>query len=167
MISTADLPAVQMSAATGYWNTSPPGQAPPTVERGFVFPEQLKDAITFANSDNLQKTQFTVTTVYWPLNSQVSINLGGTAANPVPVTWNTPSQAGGCPASGDVDIPNYAGLNYARRGQSLLLHGQHGYRPHAEYRWNHFSRISHGHESIAEDTNSTTARTGPAHLLTA
>jgi prepilin-type N-terminal cleavage/methylation domain-containing protein len=113
MISTVDLPAVQMSLATGFWITSPPGQTPQTVERGFVFPEQMKDAITFANADNLARTQFQVTTVYWPLNSQVSINLGGTAANPIPVTWQTPSFAAGCPTQGDSDIPMYNGLNYA------------------------------------------------------
>ncbi len=108
MISTSDLPAVQMSGSTGYWNT----MAANAPERGFVFPEQLKDAITFANSENEGKTQYSVTTVYWPLNSPVSINLGGTAANPIPVTWSAPSPSGACPASGDSDMPNYSGLNY-------------------------------------------------------
>jgi prepilin-type N-terminal cleavage/methylation domain-containing protein len=101
MLATNDLPAVQFNAATGYYTTTTIN-AP---QRGVVFPEQIKDAIIFANSDNIGRTQTAVTIVYWPLNSPISIALGGTATNPIPVTWQAPTFTGSCPAGGDRDIP--------------------------------------------------------------
>lgn len=110
MISVADLPVVPMDQSTGNFNTSV--QNAPA--RGVVFPEQIKDAITFTNSDNVGRKKTDVTTVYWPLNSPISIALGGTAANPILVTWQAPGNSGACPAGGDHDIPDPTYIGQAK-----------------------------------------------------
>jgi prepilin-type N-terminal cleavage/methylation domain-containing protein len=108
MSSTADGPVIQMNGANGYYTTATP-TAP---ERGFLYPEQTKDAVIYANSDNIGRKNTDVTTVFWPLNSYISIAAGGTAASPIPVTWQMPGITGACPASGDPDIPSYTGVTY-------------------------------------------------------
>jgi len=99
-------PIVPMSLSTGNYTTTT------SVQRGVLYHEQIKDSITFMNSDNALKTPVMVTIAYWPLNSPISINAGGTSANPVPVTWQNPGNSGGCPATGDKNIPAASGLSY-------------------------------------------------------
>jgi len=119
MISTSDLPVIPMQSDDGYFTTTIAN----TPERGFVFPEQMKDSVTFTNEDNVGQKPTGVTTVYWPLNSPISIALGGTAADPIPVTWQAPSFTGACPPSGDSDVPQplNSTLNYAGQPKVYYL----------------------------------------------
>lgn len=103
---TSDTPIVPMSQATGNFTTTT------GVQRGVLYQEQIKDSITYLNSDNVLKKPTQITLAYWPLNSPVSIALGGTASNPIPVVWQTPGNSGACPATGDKNIPLFGALNY-------------------------------------------------------
>jgi hypothetical protein len=116
--TTSDAPIIQFNAATGNYITTV-ANAP---ERGFVFPEQLKDAIMYQNSDNIGRTKFDVTIAYWPLNSPISIAAGGTAANPIPVTWQVPGNSGACPAGGDRDIPGPPGYANSYPGTAKIYY---------------------------------------------
>ncbi len=81
--STTDSPIVPFTSAIGAYTTT----VASSPERGFLFHDQVKDATAFTCPDNVNKRPTDVTIAYWPINSQVSISAGGTAANPIPVTW--------------------------------------------------------------------------------
>ncbi len=67
------------------------------LNRGYLYPEQVKDYITFTTPDNLVKDKRMVTQVYYPHNS---------LHNPDQiVTWEATSGAG-CANIGDRDLPN-------------------------------------------------------------
>jgi prepilin-type N-terminal cleavage/methylation domain-containing protein len=87
------------------------------LNHGYLYHEQIKDYIDFTNADNLIKNkQQTVDTVYWPLNSLVSLRLGGTAANPIPVRWTqSGTMVNGCPINGDRDLPSNLYINQNKR----------------------------------------------------
>ncbi|HLK59659.1 MAG TPA: prepilin-type N-terminal cleavage/methylation domain-containing protein [Chthonomonadaceae bacterium] len=107
---TADAPLTNMQQVTGTYSTNV-FTAFESVNRGFVYGEQVKPYISFTCPDNIGKQLSDFTMAYWPLNSPVSLANGGTAANPIPVVW-TPSGVGGaCPTNGDHDLPSaaYAG----------------------------------------------------------
>ena len=73
------------------------------LNRGYLYPEQVKDYVTFTCPDNLIKDKQAKTQVYYPLNSPY--NPGGL------VVWDAPGtpDANGCSLVGDRDIPN---INY-------------------------------------------------------
>ncbi len=70
------------------------------LNRGYLFPEQVKDFVTFTCPDNLVKDKQLTTTVVYPLNSPY--NPGQT------VVWEAPGvpDANGCTLTGDRDIPD-------------------------------------------------------------
>jgi prepilin-type N-terminal cleavage/methylation domain-containing protein len=81
--ATSDTPIVPFTSAIGAYTTT----VATSPERGFLYHEQIKDATAFTCPDNVNKKPTDVTIAYWPLNSPISIAAGGTASNPVPVTW--------------------------------------------------------------------------------
>ena len=93
-----------------------------SVDQGYLYHEQIKDYITFTNMDQYNKLNTDVTTAYWPLNSPISIALGGTAAAPIQVMWTADNNPTACGAFGDRDLPNggYTPGNYA--GQPKLFY---------------------------------------------
>ena len=72
------------------------------LNRGYLYPEQVKDFITFTSADNLVKDKRMTTAVYYPHNSLYNPDLI--------VTWEGEG-SGTCPKIGDRDIPSnpYAG----------------------------------------------------------
>jgi type II secretory pathway pseudopilin PulG len=71
--------------------------------------EHIKDFGTFTNADNTVTDKTAITEVYYPLDSPISLAMGGTLQNPVPVTWQqtaTQADANGCYAQGDPDLPD-------------------------------------------------------------
>jgi len=70
------------------------------LNRGYLYPEQVKDYVTFTSADNPIKDKTLVTSVIYPLNS--SYRPGQ------PVLWEAPGtpDANGCSLTGDRDIPD-------------------------------------------------------------
>jgi type II secretory pathway pseudopilin PulG len=117
---TGDVPnnILPMDAVTEYFGTNAVNKADATPgtkyiakNRGYLYPEQIKDYRTFLCEDNLIRNKLSVTVAYWPLGSPVSLRAGGTLSNRIPVTW-TQSDASTSPKTyGDTDLPDpsYAG----------------------------------------------------------
>ena len=73
------------------------------LNRGYLYPEQVKDYSSFLSADNTVKDKTATTIVYYPHNAPSG--LGDTV-----VTW-TPPGTGACPVTGDRDIPHDSYLN--------------------------------------------------------
>jgi prepilin-type N-terminal cleavage/methylation domain-containing protein len=102
----ADVPnnIIPLDQTSSYFATNT-GTSFAGVNRGYLYPEQIKDWRTFRSEDNLVVNKSQVTVAYWPINSPVSIRAGGTLANRVPVLW-TQSDASVTPKIyGDADLP--------------------------------------------------------------
>lgn len=103
---------VPIDEATETFSTAPTaGSGFKTYQRGFLYREQLKDYRTFLCDDNPIKDKIDVTVAYWPLNSPISIRLGGTLASPIMVTWTQTDLSTTPKTYGDTDLPSafYAG----------------------------------------------------------
>jgi prepilin-type N-terminal cleavage/methylation domain-containing protein len=131
------------------------------VNRGYLYPEQVKDWRAFRSDDNLITNKSLVTVAYWPINSPVSIRAGGSLANRIPVTW-TKSDASVSPKIyGDNDLPqaSYIGepkLFYAMdsmdigptlnsqgrpvdcKGNPVQANGNYCYELHYSPDWTHY-----------------------------
>ena len=77
------------------------GSPQPGLNRGYLYPEQVKDYVTFTSGDNLVKDKRATTQVYYPHNSLYRPDQI--------VTWEAPD-TGACAKVGDRDLPssNYA-----------------------------------------------------------
>jgi prepilin-type N-terminal cleavage/methylation domain-containing protein len=95
-------PIVPMDTATGQFKTglykSDGTVVAGPIHPGFLYREQVKDYITFLNSDNPVKDKQAVTTAYYPLYTPNG--LGGQE-----VTWQKSDFAQTCPTYGDKNIP--------------------------------------------------------------
>ena len=75
------------------------GQSNEGLNRGYLYPEQVKDYVTFTTPDNLVKDKRATTQAYYPLNS---------AYKPGQVVvWEGPV-AGACAVTADRDLPSNA-----------------------------------------------------------
>ena len=86
------------------------------LNRGYLYPEQVKDFITFTSADNLVKDKRMTTAAYYPHNSSYKPDQV--------VTWEVPAgpDGNGCVLVGDRDIPSTGiiGSNYI--GQPKLYY---------------------------------------------
>jgi len=102
----ADVPnnIIPLDQVSEYFATNT-GTSFAGVNRGYLYPEQVKDYRTFRCEDNFAVNKSAVTVAYWPLNSPVSMRAGGTLSNRIPVLW-TQSDASVSPKIyGDSDLP--------------------------------------------------------------
>jgi prepilin-type N-terminal cleavage/methylation domain-containing protein len=94
----ADVPTniTPMDQAKEFFSTYT-GTVQQGLNRGYLYPEQVKDYISFTTPDNIIKDRRATTQVYYPHNSLY---------NPDKVVvWEAPG-TGACPTTGDRDIPN-------------------------------------------------------------
>ncbi len=111
---------IPMDQVLEYYSSNPvnkadanPGSKYQARNRGYLYPEQIKDYRSFLCEDNTIKNRSAVTVAYWPLNSPVSLRAGGTPGNRIQVTW---TQSDAAPALGpkiygDTDLPDAASVN--------------------------------------------------------
>ena len=140
--------ATPMDRAKEFFSTFT-GTTQEGLNRGYLYPEQVKDYVTFTCPDNLIKDKQAKTQVYYPLNSPY--NPGGL------VVWDAPGtpDANGCSLVGDRDIPNINYINQPKLyyvmdsmdiGPALDANGNIVYNPdhtlkyelHYSPNWSHY-----------------------------
>lgn len=145
-------PITPMDQATGNFSISL-SPAYSSVNRGFLYREQVKDYVTFLCPDNPVKNKTATTIAYWPLNSPISIAAGGTPSNPIPVTWTATDTTTSPPTYGDTDLPGAAYVGKPKlfyvmdsmdigpmldsNGKQLTVNGQPAYELHYSPDWSH------------------------------
>ena len=114
---TADIPAnvLSLDRTTNYFATdsqnkgdATPGSKYKAINRGYLYPEQVKDYRAFLADDNLVKIKNAAVKVYWPINSPVSIRAGGTLTNRIEVDWTQSDSSVSPKIYGDNDLPGVA-----------------------------------------------------------
>jgi prepilin-type N-terminal cleavage/methylation domain-containing protein len=110
-----------------------PGSKYVARNRGFLYPEQIKDYRAFLCEDNLVETKNSGTKVYWPINSPISIRAGGSLTNRIEVDWTQSDSSVSPKIYGDRDLPNpaykdtpklYYAMDSMDIGPTLNVNGQ-------------------------------------------
>lgn len=85
-----------------------PGSKYVSRNRGYLYPEQVKDYRAFLCENNAIKDKKVGTKVYWPINSPISIRAGGSLTNRIEVDWTQSDSSVSPKVYGDNDLPGPA-----------------------------------------------------------